>query len=240
MTNPVSDFFEEFGHEKRAFSANHFGGSMGRALEQGVGGAIAAGAIAGAGIGVQKLWQAATKGRDFKQMMEHNPDLQEYHDRDPRSFNAQFSSLRRVNPDFGSDPVIAGTYMRRMSENPFGAGGILTEGLMAADKAPRPLGDALRGAAQGAGNAFIAEHSKQTLDQKADEEDRLGKIRQAIRNGMQPPRPVDPNLASRQSLEAKKLQRDHAAIDREQRAGRERSHLEQGIRQNKNQQSFDF
>jgi hypothetical protein len=79
---------------------------------------------------------AATKQRDFRRMLSFNPDLQEHHERDPRMFNQMYSSLRTMNPGFAKDPLVAGTYMRRMSESPLTAGGVLTDAVGSRDKLP--------------------------------------------------------------------------------------------------------
>ena len=96
-------------------------------------GAAAAGAVGliGAGIGsaVSGILNAATKGHDFKQMLMHNEDLHEHHERDPKRFNLMFNTLRNMNPEFSKDPLIAGSFMRRMIESPTGIGGIAGEAL---------------------------------------------------------------------------------------------------------------
>ena len=79
---------------------------------------------------MQKLYDAATKTRDFKSMLEANPDLMQMQQEKPKQFNQMFTSLRTFTPEFSRDPVVAGTYMRQMMENPIGAGGIITQGIM--------------------------------------------------------------------------------------------------------------
>lgn len=65
---------------------------------------------------------AITKKRDFNKMMEHNSDLQEAYQENPTRFNAQFTSLRSMQPRFSGDPIVAGTYMRQMVASPATAG----------------------------------------------------------------------------------------------------------------------
>lgn len=120
--NPV----EEFLIEKRAFGAGAVGKlralggkvapTLGRMGEQagaaalaGVGAAGFAGLVGAAG----KLYDAATKTRDFQNMLEANPDLHEHLQQDPAGFNRMFTSLRRFAPEFTKEPVVAGTLMRR-------------------------------------------------------------------------------------------------------------------------------
>jgi len=96
-------------------------------------GAAAAGAVGlvGAGLGsaVSGIFDAATKGHDFRQMMSANEDLHAHHEQDPKKFNLMFSTLRNVNPQFSKDPLVAGSFMRRMIESPMGIGGIAGEAL---------------------------------------------------------------------------------------------------------------
>lgn len=159
MTNPLEEFLEEYvpTQEKTAISmadvsqhAGDFAGSVGRGAALGAGSMIAGAAVAGVGMAAEKIYSAATKSRDFKRMLENNPDLQEHHERDPRMFNQMFTSLRSMNPNFSADPIVAGTYMRRMVENPLTAGGILTESLSTRDKFRSPLGGVVE---QGVGAA---------------------------------------------------------------------------------------
>jgi hypothetical protein len=91
--------------------------------------AISGAAAVGLATAAAKIYQAANKSREFSEMMEVNPDLQEYQEQDPRKFNAHYNSLRRLNPGFAADPVISGTYMRRMSSSPQAAGTFLVESL---------------------------------------------------------------------------------------------------------------
>jgi hypothetical protein len=130
--NPVVEFLPE--KQGGLFdNASSVPKMFGDALVTGVAGAGAAAALGGAGIAAHQLYNAATKGRDFRNMLVHNPDLVEEHQRDPKSFNQLFSSLRTVNPSFSRDPIIAGTYMRQMVGSP-AAGGVLTDALGFRDK----------------------------------------------------------------------------------------------------------
>jgi len=109
-----------------------FGQQVGRAAATGAGTAVAGAAIAGAGVAASKIWDAVTKGRDFRAMMgsSFNADLHEFLATRPKEFNESFSSLRTINPEFTKDPMIAGTYMRRMMMlRPDSAGGALIEAL---------------------------------------------------------------------------------------------------------------
>lgn len=108
----------------------------GKALLTGAMAATGAGMAAGAGVAIQRLNSAATKRRDFREMMDLNPDLSDAQEGNPKFFNASYNSLRRLNPAFGKDPVVSGSIMRRMMENPAGAGTILT-GTLKEPEVPR-------------------------------------------------------------------------------------------------------
>lgn len=116
---------------------------FGKALAGAGANAMVGGAVLGGSFAAKKLYDAATKGRDFRAMMEYNPDLASEHERDPKNFNQLFSSLRTVNPAFSKDPIIAGTYMRRMVGSP-AAGGVLTDAVAMRDKVPPSFGDAIQ------------------------------------------------------------------------------------------------
>lgn len=63
--------------------------------------------------GVDAISRALTKGGDFKKMMESNPGLAEL---DSTMVNRAFSTLHRFNPEYASDPLIAGSWIRRNVE----------------------------------------------------------------------------------------------------------------------------
>jgi hypothetical protein len=136
MSNPVDDYIESCS-EKTAADP-----SYGSQLAEGVGEAFggrqtgrllgAAGIVGGATLLVSaahKAYMAATKSKHHKEMLEVNPDLAEHQQADPKMFNQHYNSLRNMNPRFAQDPVVAGAYMRRMSEFPHNAGPILVESM---------------------------------------------------------------------------------------------------------------
>lgn len=123
--DPLSDFLTEYGTHKEAAmpeQARHFG----RAIATGAAAAAAGSVVAGVGMAAGRAYDALTKGRDFKEMLSFNPDLQEHHDRDPKMFNQMYTSLRGINPQFGKDPLVAGSFMRRMVDQGGNSGGVLT------------------------------------------------------------------------------------------------------------------
>lgn len=117
--NPV----EEFLIEKRAFGMGRLktlgakaGPALGRMGEQAGNAALAgvgAAAFAGLAGAAGKLYDAATKARDFSNMLEANPDLHEHLQQDPAGFNRMFTSLRRFSPEFTKEPLVAGSLMRQ-------------------------------------------------------------------------------------------------------------------------------
>jgi hypothetical protein len=173
VSNPFEEFLEEYGpQEKQAAGVNfsNVAGHFGKSMLGGVGTAVAAGVIGGTGLAATKIYGAATKARDFKSMMSFNPDLQEHHERDPRMFNQMFTSLRTMNPGFSKDPLVAGTYMRRMVENPSTSGGILTESAGSRDKFHGPFDKAIEEGMSGARSSFNEGISREyrRMDEKAD------------------------------------------------------------------------
>jgi hypothetical protein len=135
-----------------------FAKNLGSNIAQGVGVGIATGAAAGVGLAAHKVYEALTKGRDFRAMMQNpfNQDLKELHDSNPANFNAAFTGLRQANPEMSGNPMIAGTYMRRMMTfSPDAAGGYLLEARGHRSEDLSPLRDAFqRGAVQGVQTSF--------------------------------------------------------------------------------------
>lgn len=168
MSNPIEDFVEEFGQEKSAVDWAHASDRAGDAALTGLAVSAFGLGMHGMGVAASKIYDAATKARDFKNMMDFNQDLQEHHDRDPRMFNQMFTSLRTMNPHFSKDPVVAGTYMRRMVENPMTAGGILTESLSTRDKFRSPF-ESVADEGTGAARAQFIEGMKRGPDKNRSE-----------------------------------------------------------------------
>jgi len=136
--NPLDEYFMEKSAINFGAAAHQAGnaarGVAGSDVAKGM--AISVGATAALGMlapAVQKVWGAMTKGRDFKEMMGTNPDLRDIQQQDPRFFGQAYSSLRRVNPTFGGDPIIAGSYMRKMMANKDAAGLTLAQTVKAPD-----------------------------------------------------------------------------------------------------------
>jgi hypothetical protein len=153
--NPVEEFLSE---KKGSWWQNQTGQTAGKwvkgmlgqqapeAAKKFMSGAMNAGgavlgatAVVGVGTAASKLYDVATKSRDFRRMLDHDPTLQPKHDADPRLFNQMYSTLRTFNPDFARDPVVASTYMHQMMDAPEAAGGRVVDALNFRDKMQSPF-----------------------------------------------------------------------------------------------------
>ena len=124
-------------------------------------------AAAGLSGSAETIYNAATKSRDFRSMLEHNTDLQEHHEADPKRFNLMFTTLRNMNPEFSKDPLVAGAYMRRMVEAGPMAGGVAVEALTHRDTFGTPSRHAfIRGSQEGARGALTESMRYKTLDEE--------------------------------------------------------------------------
>jgi hypothetical protein len=86
-------------------------GAGGAALTAGGIGAAMAGSM---GVhGVDRFVQAVKKGKDYKDMMEANPELARY---DDGELQAAFNTLHKFNPELAGDPLVAGTFVRRVAD----------------------------------------------------------------------------------------------------------------------------
>lgn len=95
-------------------------GAMGRGAMQGmgaVGGAVGAAAVGGiamalAGDMYDATKRGITKTRNYQAMMSANPDLKQL---PAKQVQNMFSVLHRFNPDFASDPTVAGAWVKRQA-----------------------------------------------------------------------------------------------------------------------------
>jgi hypothetical protein len=140
--NPVEEFLqvkEAFGLGQLAPAAKSYGRQMGGALATGAATGLGGAAFAGLTLGAAKLYDAATKTRDFNNMLEANPDLHGHHQADPAGFNRMYSALRTMAPEFAKEPMVAGTYMRNAMELDPGQGGtVAVNARRDAGQGPRP------------------------------------------------------------------------------------------------------
>lgn len=119
MANPVDEFLlvkkaNPFMGAFRGPTAQRFIG----AGAAGLAGAGATAAMAGGIAGAQALFNAATKKRDFDNMMAANPHLHPLHAEDPEGFNRMFTSIRAMNPEFTREPMVAGAFMFKAMGGP--------------------------------------------------------------------------------------------------------------------------
>lgn len=122
------------------------GKSFGQIVHKGLEAAAGTAIVGGVVVGGQAAYDYLTKARDYKRMMNSpfNSDLQQFHQERPEHFSAAFTGLRRMNPDLTREPMVAGTYMRRMMEfGPTAAGGVLVEALGQRERMQSPLQDAI-------------------------------------------------------------------------------------------------
>jgi hypothetical protein len=156
MGTPIETYFQE----KKAAQLSlpgmggmggRIGGALGQAGSNAAIGAVASAGAAGLGVAASKIYDAITKRQNFLQMLEHNPDLEESLRDNPKLFNQAYSSLRVANPAFSRDPLIAGTYMRKIMDSPLGAGGFLGEAMDHQSHGRSPVMEAFgKGALEGA------------------------------------------------------------------------------------------
>lgn len=151
----------------------------------GVGGAVAAGiAYALAGDLYDATKRGITKSRNYQSMLRENPDLKQL---PAKSVQKTFSVLHRLNPEFASDPTIAGAWVKRQAvygEDSMGDAQTLKHLI----DARKGLGEVRRlpqvpqfpgGKKDGAG--FGQKQQKQLHDLNAgvvDLDDRLGRVEQ--------------------------------------------------------------
>jgi len=77
-------------------------------------GGIGAAMLGSLGVhGVDRFVQAVKKGKDYKDMMEANPELEHY---DPQELQDAFNTLHKFNPELAGDPLVAGTFVRRVAD----------------------------------------------------------------------------------------------------------------------------
>lgn len=118
-TSPYKDEITEEldGLMKKAFQMPGWASNMGKSMAGGagmVGGAVAAGiAYALAGDMYDAAKRGITKSRNYQQMMAANPDLKQL---PAQSVQKAFSVLHRFNPEFASDPTVAGAWVKSRSQ----------------------------------------------------------------------------------------------------------------------------
>ena len=150
-----------------------FGKSIGTALQGGAAQAVGMGVVAVGTAAAHNAWEAATKGRDFRGMLEANPDVAAMHGADPHTVTRFYNSLRTLNPTFAKDPVVAGSYMRSMMEDPSRAGHQLVQSLaMAPPSGQTPWDNVQRAGLQGLGQGL----DQQRFQHQREQDTQLGAL----------------------------------------------------------------
>ncbi len=146
---------------------------------------VGLGQAAGAGIALfgaaqavevtQKAYHALKKKRDFNQMLETNPELEDTRREMPEHFVRMYNSLRSLNPQFASDPIVAGNYMRNMSRDTGNAGMMIVDSLRSAPNTRlSPFVESFRRGQKG-------EHDdagKEAMDARIRAEERVSEFRE--------------------------------------------------------------
>jgi hypothetical protein len=140
-------------------AAKGFGGKVLGVAENGAAAGLGATLVTGIGLAAAKTWDAITKHQDFNSMIgsDLNQDVKAHYQADPTRVNQMFTTLRTMNPQFSKDPLVAGSYLRRMLDAPHAAGGVATEALTHRDAFPSHGMDAFTHGVQEGGKAHITE-----------------------------------------------------------------------------------
>jgi len=124
-------------------------GGLGGALTAG---GVAAGAAAQAGVNAADVVvQEAMKKHRFKKMVEVHPELADADQYDGTMVNRAWNTMHRFAPEMAADPLVAGTFVKRVSDAELIDHKTVSELIRARKDMGRPVGTQ---AAGGAGAAF--------------------------------------------------------------------------------------
>lgn len=188
MDDPIREFTKYCFRDKTAAPAwmsSPMAKTLGTAAGVAVAAPLAGAAIGGLGDAAKGIYNAVTKKRDFNAMLEFNQDLRGMHKQDPKIVNAAFSTLRRINPQYSRDPLVAGAFVRNLSMAPEGA---FQSANMAQTKAPPSMmeqgymGNIGAGVHAGMGHAM--DESPQSEDSRKLEFERKKLIMGQLARGM--------------------------------------------------------
>jgi len=98
-------------------------------------------AVAGIGVAAHKIYDAATKTRDFRRMLAFDQDLAQQAKENPKLVNQAFTTLRTFNKPFSSDPMVASSYVKTLITNPQGAANTVGAALSASGNLPNAIGE---------------------------------------------------------------------------------------------------
>lgn len=90
-----------------------FASRFGEALVPAMGVAAVGGTLAGGIEGYKAVKEKFTKTRDYKNMLEANPELKKM---DAASTQMIYNSLRSTAPSLAGDPLVAGSFVRRVMD----------------------------------------------------------------------------------------------------------------------------
>lgn len=96
-------------------AGGNLGGALGAAAPWGkaIGGIVATGVATDlAGDLYDAVRRGITKGRNYKKMLEANPELKDEAKENP-AVKSSFETLHRFNPEFSADPYIAGQFVNQ-------------------------------------------------------------------------------------------------------------------------------
>jgi hypothetical protein len=136
--------------ERQKLAFGNAAKQLGAAAGQALGTAAVAGAVGLGGVAISKLYDAATKSRDYRKMLAANPEVHAFAQENPNLANQFFTSLRDMNPEFSRDPLVAGHYMQMMAKDPHHAGGYVLQTVGDRRNFDQPLLETyLKGTAEG-------------------------------------------------------------------------------------------
>lgn len=98
-----------------AFNPSVLGGEVVKGMA-GHAGSLALGAVALAAVpAAKKIWDSLESKRVYKEMMQLSPELEGLRQNNPETFSASYNAIRRLNPVYSKDPLVAGAMMSRMN-----------------------------------------------------------------------------------------------------------------------------
>ena len=115
----TAGFMEHFRAGYYSGGGSGFAGALGREIPTALAAAVVAGAGAAAVKGYNLIRQKIEKAMAYRDMLENNPHLQNY---DAKHVHAAFNTLHKLAPDLASDPLVAGSFVHLVLEQP-GPGG---------------------------------------------------------------------------------------------------------------------
>lgn len=113
--------------------------------------------------GVGKAYNAAMKGHRMNKMFEVNPTLKE---EDQEKVRLAFNTLNKLNPEFANDPLISGTWVKRVLSSDVGEGIMVdpqTAKQLSSDRKGN-ISKFLGGAIKGMGKGMMGDKQEEITD----------------------------------------------------------------------------